>query len=221
MTIREIDLAPTDYRQALFLQRAIKRFVLLFVCILAVIGGGRLWLNHLLKIEKSMIARLEAGESVVIGQKKIFDELHIEKKELKKRLAVLDVLRSGPQAVRLFEVVDRSLNPGIWFTDWKFVREAKKKKKKHSAHIQTGYFVMATLDEAVSEEEEQWRKSMHMDIKGQALNHAAMADFVKKFLAQPEVEDVKVLSTSSSGHSGAEIVGFDLAVVVKEGGDPS
>ncbi len=218
--MREIDLVPADYRQILLLRRVFKRFILLFVCILVVVGGGRLWLNYLLKTEKSMIAGLEAGESVIIGQKKIYDELQVEKKELTKRLAVLDVLRSGPQAVRLFEVVDRSLNPGIWFTDWEFIREAKKKKKKHPAQIQTGYFVMATLDEAGSEEEEQWRKSMHMDIKGQALNHAALAGFVRKLLAQPEIEDVKVLNTASNIHSGAEIVTFDLAVVVQAGGGP-
>ncbi|NIA19502.1 MAG: hypothetical protein GWP07_03580, partial [Xanthomonadaceae bacterium] len=104
---------------------------------------------------------------------------------------------------------------------WKFVREAEKSAKKPQIQSRTGYFIVVPARRGPAAGDEIWRKTMHMDISGQALNHASLADFVRKLLAQPEVEDVKVISTVTRQYQGAEVINYDLVVVVQPQGEKS
>jgi len=224
MTMHEIDLVPDDYRQLLGLRRALTIFIAVFVCLVLAVAGGRFWIGQLMRSEKKLVEKLELGESALLKKQKVITELREQKKVLTERLAVLNVLRGGPKAVCLFEVVDRSINPSTWFTHWKFVRETEKTTKKQQHLTQTGYFIVVPPGKNRGEgvdEAEVWRKSMHMDIRGQALNHASLAGFVRKLLVQPEVEDVKVLSTITRQYQGVEVINYDLVVVVHQQGEKS
>jgi hypothetical protein len=212
--MHEIDLVPDDYRQSLGLRRALTQFIAVFFCLVMIVAGGRLWLGQLMRSEKRMVEELGVSESTLLNKQKIIADLREQKRGLTERLAVLDMLRGGPQAVRLFEVVDRSINPSIWFDDWKFVREAKKTEKKPHGQLKAGYFIVIPAEKKQVSGSEVWRKNMHMDISGQALNHASLADFVRKLLAQPEIDDVKVISTVTRQYQGAEVINYDLVVRV-------
>ncbi len=59
-----------------------------------------------------------------------------------------------------------------------------------------------------------WWVQAHMEIKAQAINHSALAEFVERLSAQPAVKDIKVLSTRAHRHASVQAVDFELAVIV-------
>jgi 16S rRNA G527 N7-methylase RsmG len=57
-----------------------------------------------------------------------------------------------------------------------------------------------------------------MEIRAQAADHSALASFVRELVEQPEVEDVKVVNTRVHRYTSAQVVSFELAVVIKSAG---
>ena len=109
--------------------------------------------------------------------------------------------------------VDRALKDGsVWFTSWSFLRagvEAEREKRG----VNTGYFIVIPQGEG-ADPEPAWQIKTHMEIKGQARDHAAMSDFVRRLLDQPQIGDIRVLNTRQHRYSLATVVDFELAVVV-------
>jgi len=126
---------------------------------------------------------------------------------------MLDTLRAGPPASEIFEAVDRALDGGrVRFLNWRFKR-AGELVERPVRTVNTGYFVVVPAGTGKAAEHG-WRLRTHMEIKGRAVDHSALAAFVTRLASQPVVKDVKVLATHAQQVAGREAVGFDLAVVI-------
>jgi hypothetical protein len=55
----------------------------------------------------------------------------------------------------------------------------------------------------------------HMEIRGQAVDHSTLAQFVSRLLDQPRIEQVRVVNTRVRPLAAVEVVDFELAVVVR------
>ena len=53
-----------------------------------------------------------------------------------------------------------------------------------------------------------------MEIQGQAVDHGALADFVRRLAAQRLVRDVRLLDTQTRRYTEVQVVDFRLAVVL-------
>ena len=109
-------------------------------------------------------------------------------------------------------IIDRALRGGdVWFVSWKF-RRAGVIAPPTPRTVNTGYFIVVPAGE--SAELESWRVKTHMNINGQARDHAALSRFVRGLYAQPEIRDVKVNNTRVRQYDNSRVVDFDMAVVL-------
>lgn len=214
--MREIDLIPAGYRQQIILKRNLLVFSKVFVVVLSLIVLGRIGLSLMLNYEKSRIETLKSGEVIMLNQKQQIDKLEARKEGLVTSLKTLADMGLGPAADRMFLVVDRAINPDVWFVDWRFMREANLSSREPGDQ-EVGYFTIVT-EKPNKEGELDWPDGNRMEISGQALHHRALANFVQNLLADPKIVDVRVENTVSRQYSRGTVINYKLKALVHAGG---
>ena len=122
-------------------------------------------------------------------------------------------MRSGASAEQMFQMIDRSLpGPEVWLTDWKF-RRAGTPVEENQRTVNTGYFIVIPAG-SERKKEETWKIETHMNIQGQALDHVAMSRFVLNLTQQPEIENVRIVSSRQSEVNQTKVVDFRLDILV-------
>jgi Tfp pilus assembly protein PilN len=209
----EVDLIPEDYRQAAHLKRFSKKFLLVFAFIVLLVALGKGLLSFLVAMENKRTMTLETSEVLIVEHRNLLKKLDQHRADLQQRLAILDSLRGGPPAQRMFQIIDRAVNQSVWFTSLRFKR-TKEDLQALTQSRDTGYFrvVQQTDNRQHGESQEQ----MRMEINGQALNHSALADLVKKLLDQQEVHDVHILNTSTLQYPSGQVTAYKLVVTIKD-----
>ena len=211
--MNEIDLFPDDLRRQLMFARWFKRsaFILIIVSLLIVAAFGAL---------RQVNSKLEEDIRYFQGQKEITNtnrnelgRLQQEKNDLQQQLNLLSGLRSGASAEKMFLMLDRALpGPDVWLTNWKF-RRAGTQVENVPETVSTGYFIVIPAGSS-AREEETWKIETHMNIQGQALDHSAMSKFVLNLTQQPEIEDVRIVSTKLNPSDREKLVDFNLDIIV-------
>ena len=109
--------------------------------------------------------------------------------------------------------VDRALDgDSVWFTAWSFLRAGVAAPSEPQT-VNTGYFIVIPQGGG-SEPLPAWQIRTHMEIRGQARDHRALSEFVRRLLDQAQIADVRVLNTHQQKYGQATVVDFELAVVV-------
>lgn len=208
----EINLIPSSYQQFLRIRRWIGSFGLVYGVLIAAIVAAKVLLSFGIDAEASAIERLKADKRLVLNKKTKLDRLHEDRSTLENRLAVLNKLRGGPPVRDVFLSIDRAMDEDVWFLDWKFMR-AGEFVEGQPRSVNTGYFIVIPEDGSGAKERA-WRVQTHMEIKAQALDHSSLADFVDRLSEQRVFDDVKVLTTRVHRYPAAQVVDFELAVIV-------
>ena len=210
--MHELDLIPDDYRQMQKLRVHLKVFIVLFILLLLTIGTGKFILSDQLAQIKNQISNFESDKNTLEHQHQTLVQLQASKKALQNRVQILRKLRDGPPARQMFVVMDKVLDKGTWFSRWSFMRAGEFRELEPDT-VNTGYFVIVQ-DNKKQKQERAWKLNTHMELDGQALDHTYLATFVNRLIQQPEIEDVKVLKTSTHTLNKVDIVDFSLAVTV-------
>ncbi len=209
----DIDLIPTEYRVMrqrkvhMHLALALAVIVLLLLSVLSVLLS-----RQANAIEHDNESR--RMESALIVQQR--DQLAILEQRhglLREEWLLLQGLRSGAAAQDLFVLIDRALPAGdVWFEDWQFKRAGVVAPPSSSA-VATGYFIVVPAgDQSVADDT--WQVRTSMTIRGQARDHAALSNFVRRLFDQPAVHDVKLNRTSRQVMRTESVVTFDLSVTL-------
>jgi hypothetical protein len=210
----EIDLVPTDYRQSLRLRGWLRAFAVAQLCIVVCLVAAKVAVEHGVRAKGREVAALQAAEETARQQQMRLGQLRQEKEAAERRLSILAGLRGGiSSSDEMFLAVDGALSEGIWFLDWDFRRAGELVDHDPKA-VQTGYFIVVPM-ERPDQPQQAWRLETHMEIRGQALDHSTLARFVSRLLDQPLIEQVRVVNTRVRGYTAAEVVDFELAVVVR------
>lgn len=210
-----IDLVPADYRQELTRQRHM-RWTAATICTICALVVG-------LSMLMTTKARALRGESEKVQTRQALVALYDEQlATLDQRLAALDEewtllrsLRSGLAVDDVFLMIDRAL-PGsdVWFTDWSFRRAGVVlPETPGGAGTRTGYFIVVT-SQTGPDKTASWQVETHMNIVGQATDHAALSKFVRGLYENRQVDSVKLNQTRVREYSDRSVVDFDLAVVL-------
>ncbi len=211
--MNEIDLIPSDYRFQRWQRRALKVLALGCSAIVGTTVLGTAALSYTTAGIERKLDLLEAQWNVTDQQRSELESLSGRQAEFEQQLALLEGLRSGAAADTMFVTIDRALaNHAAWFTRWQFQR-AGELVYEEPAGVNTGYFVVVPEgqrngDGGVRQVE------THMMIQGQAIDHAALSEFVGGLFAQPEIVEVRVQRTSLRRYEQTSVVDFDLAIVL-------
>ena len=208
-----MDLIPQDYRDYLRVSRALKQFAFMAVGTLLLSALVYAAFDFAIREDSTAIQALERKKAITSQQRLVLESLQEQQQTMSDKLAVLERLRGGAVAQEMFVAVDRALDDGkVWFTSWSF-RRAGFEAPREKRGVNTGYFIVIPQGEG-SAQEPAWQIKTHMEIRGQARDHAAMSEFVRRLLGQPQIGDIRVLSTRQHKYSQATVVDFELAVVV-------
>ncbi|MEE8041703.1 MAG: hypothetical protein V3T15_02780 [Pseudomonadales bacterium] len=206
----DIDLIPTDYRARLWRLRWLKGCGTVIGGIVTATVISYAALSVLEQVASSQLDTLQQRRDITSQQQTFIQQLSREKEELERQWTLLNDLKRGTDAEGIFRALDRAfIDDSIWFDEWEFNRRGV--PVTNDTRQQHGVLIPSPG----SKSNQMRLIETHMNIRGEALDHVALADFVRRLLAQPEIADVKVRRTSRRQVRQARIIAFDLAVLVE------
>lgn len=211
--MNEIDLFPDDLRRRLLFNRWFRLSGYALVVLTALLVGAFVLLRAGNAKIDEQIRYFQSQREITNANRKQLEQLNQQKSNLKQQLDLLSGLRSGASAEQMFVMIDRSLpGPEVWLINWKFRRAGTPVEANQQA-VNTGYFIVIPADNQ-AKREETWKIETHMNIQGQALDHVAMSKFVLNLTQQPEIENVRIVSSRQSEVNRTKVVDFSLDIVV-------
>jgi len=214
--VHEIDLIPNDYRAMILRKHCFKLFVTVLSGLFLVSASTYGAIGYVTKNMKSDISRLQHQKDITSQQHDELVSLRALKEEHTQQLKLLEGLRSGIAAERMFVTIDRVLtNDNVWFSTWEFKRAGTVIKQQPKS-VNTGYFIVIPQGSARAEPQT-WKIQTKMNIKGQSRDHSALSTFIRQLFEQPEIQDVRIIRTAVRRYSSHSVVDFDLEVIVSDG----
>ncbi len=211
--MHDIDLIPESYRRA----GAQRRWLILLGCstaaVVVISVAGRLGFGYANAQVAAEIQSLQEQQTITVAQRDELARLQGQRGDYQQQLRLLSSLRSGTAAENLFHIIDEVLlEEELWFLKWQF-RRAGISSDTPGRAVETGYFLVVP-DEMSGNEGESWRVETHMEITGQATDHAALSRFVRRLFGRQEIYDVRVKRTELHRYRQRTVVDFDLTVII-------
>jgi hypothetical protein len=198
----ELDLIPADYAQRQSLRRRLKRFSAALVVLACLLGLARSALHFLTSAEKSEVARLQGQEQILAQTKAKVEDYRGRKLATEKQLTALDELR-GRDRLRLFlKAVDAAFVENVWFDEMRYHRRdipAPAKNVRDPAATGKG----ADIEQRV-------------EIVGHAINHATLAEFMRRLEGQPGIADVSLVDTRPRAYPNTIVIDLTLSLLIDE-----
>ena len=208
------DLIPQEYRHERWLRAWARQIGVVAVIVIAFGTVASVVLARQVSGVQEQAKILEEQREVTAQQQAELEMLGRQESSLSRQLAMLAGLRSGAPAEALFVTIDRALaQTEVWFLNWQFQRAGVLVPEEDAATVETGYFIVVPEGKKVRSGNE-WTVETHMTISGQAQDHDALSRFVQGLFKQNVVVDVRVQKTALSRQANADVVDFDLAVVL-------
>ena len=208
--MREIDLIPASYRRERMRELSFKVLAAAVAVLIAGTAAGRVWLDTSIGRLQNQIAGMQAQQTISTQERDQLAALSAERDDYRQQLYLLKGLRSGTAASNLFGAIDEALvGQELWFRDWQFRRAGVTNAQGQT--IETGYFIVVP---ETGQPAEPWQVETHMTIAGQALDHEALSEFVRRLLARHEIASVRIRRTELQRYESRTIVDFDLAIVI-------
>lgn len=212
----DIDLIPQGYREALRIKRWLFRFMLACAAFVIVIAAARGVLAYLLEREKSALAALRPGETISSAHRAQLEQWRANNQAAKSYLKVLANLR-GTTVKPVFLGIDRALNKDVWFLEIQFMR-AGEFVTATPEQRNSGYFIIIPAPDKTADRA--WKVQQHIQIKGQALTHSALTQFIKQLSVQQGIANVRLQNTEPGVHEAAQVVNFSLIALINDAPSP-
>ncbi|MDH5631900.1 MAG: PilN domain-containing protein [Gammaproteobacteria bacterium] len=208
-----IDLIPVEYRQRLDRIKWL-RLLGMSVSILALVEfAAHAGISYQISGLKRDIKDLQRKQAITAQQRTELNDLQQKRDDYQQQLDLLKGLRGGTEAAHMLVSVDKALQGNdVWFDQWEFQRSGEAVKENEKA-VNTGYFVVIPK-QGNQASQEGWLINSHMTIRGQARDHAALSEFVRRLIDQQAISEVRIVRTEQRKFRSMAVVDFDLAVVV-------
>jgi hypothetical protein len=211
----ELDLIPVDYLQRQVLRHRLRRFVAAIAVIACLTGLVKLVLHVGIAAEKAQVATLQSEARRWAQGKAKVEEYRKSKLAAEKHLAALDELRGRDRLRLLLQALDAAYVENVWLDEIRYYR----RDPPSTAALdvpgapRTGIVVVQqnSVPGRNARDIEQW-----VGITGHAINHAMLAQFMRKLERQPGIADVSLLNTAPRAYPNALIIELKLSLLVDE-----
>jgi len=216
----ELDLIPADYAQRQILLRRVKRFVAAAVSLACLLVSARGMLQLLASVETGEVARLQGQERLWAQSEAKVEEYRKQKLATQRQLVALDELR-GRDRLRLFlKAVDAAHVENVWFDEIRYYRRDNLPAgnlDSPPAIARAGIIVVpeknvpapGTAPKAPDIEQ-------RVGIVGHAINHATLAQFMRRLESQRGIADVSLVDTSPRSYPNALVIDLKLSLLIDE-----
>jgi hypothetical protein len=181
----DLDLIPADYARRQHLRRRLRQAAVAFASAACLVVLARTALGMLAAGERQQIARLESKKLAWQQSKAKTEQYTSQALAAEKQLRALDELRGRDRLRLLLEAIDVAYLDRIWFDEVKYHRRENASRTEQRAAV-----------------------------TGHALNHATLAEFMRKLETQPGIAELTLLDTSTRRYPHAVVIDFKLALVV-------
>jgi Tfp pilus assembly protein PilN len=213
----EIDLIPQAYRETQRAKRWVKLFLIACGLLLLTVVLARVILGRFTKDIEAPLVQLQQQETTAAQQRAEIDTLRASKAQAEKQWQILQGLRGNPVTEALFKALDLALPEGVWFQDFKFLREGQFVEMKPETKP-TGYFIIVPKDGKNPQAGEQaWRVQRHVEIHGQAVDQTALTQFIERLQTQNGISNVRLLNTTMREYGSKQAIEFNLIALVDSG----
>lgn len=203
----EIDLIPREYSEGRRLSRRLRNFGLAMAAVAAATVIARGWIALRLADERPTVERMRQQVKLAVDRQSQLAALDARRTAAESRLAALHALRDNATWVAMFQAVDHAYNRNLWFDELAFSRiiqiESLPSGSPPDTNAASGR--PATTPPRISD---------GFEIKGHALDHAAIGDFMRSIGEQPGVAGVRLSDTGLRRYSTIEVVDFSLAATL-------
>ncbi len=216
----ELNLIPADYAQRQTLLRRVKRFVAAVASLACLFVLARGTLQLLISIEMGEVARLQGQERLWAQSEAKLEEYRKQKLATQRQLVALDELR-GRDRLRLFlKAVDAAHVENVWFDEIRYYRRDNLPAgnlDSPPAVARAGIIVVpeknipapGTAPKAPDIEQ-------RVGIVGHAINHATLAQFMRRLESQRGIADVSLVDTSPRSYPNALVIDLKLSLLIDE-----
>jgi len=209
----EIDLIPANYRDMLRVRRWSRLFAVNAVVIIVLTVFIKGTLAYLIDAQNDVIDNLQLSKTSIVNNEKILDSLKKQKSSIEYKLDILSSLQHGPTTNKLFTAIDSAMSKDIWFQEMSYINKPEAVKNKDET-VNTGYFIVVPQGSKTNRESDnagkQRRLLTRVEIKGQARDHSALAEFVNRLNEQTVFNTVKIVNTQLRRYTKTEVVDFTL-----------
>lgn len=206
--MREIDLIPRDHIDERRARRVLRHSVIALAAVVAVVALARVAVGVAITRERPLVDRMRQAEQLAGAQRAQFAQLTAKKAELESRLASWRSLQQGAPWRPALARIDSAFGRGLWFDQLALQRA----QPPADAALAASAAGAATPT----------RHPATLEVKGHALDHAALTAFTRMLGEQPGLRGVRLLDTGLRRYSMAEIVDFTVVARLEapEGASP-
>lgn len=203
----EINLIPRDYGEARRLMRWLRNFAFALAAVAAVTAFGRGWIALRLSEARPTIEHMRQRAKLAADRQTLLAELEARRSNAEARLALLRTLRAEAPWTSIFLAIDQSYNRKLWFDELAYARILEVESPPPES--------MSAADPARRAPAVAPPRIAHgFDIRGHALEHAALTEFMRAISEQPAVATVRLTDTGLRKYSSVEVVDFSLAATL-------
>ena len=231
-----VDLIPNDYRRAQRLRRWLQRFGLACTLVALLIGAARAGLAHLIGVEQHAMQAIRKVEVATGAQRARLADLQLRRDAAERQVRALEDLRGRAVIGELFYAIDAAVTGKVWFDELSFAREGEFADAKADPATPAGAAALAQLKPEpqalvnvlalaqrktgaqakpqTTASERAWLAQQRAKIRGHALDHSTLAEFINRLGDQPGIGQVRLVDTGARLYSSVQVVDFELAAAL-------
>jgi hypothetical protein len=215
----ELDLIPADYAQRQVLRRRLRRFMAILVSLACLLGLTRSALYLLASAEKSEVARLQGQVQLWAQTKAKVEDYRTQKQATEKQLRALDELR-GRDRLRLFlKAVDAAYVENVWFDEIRYYRRDNLPSGNLDplpGGARAGIIALPVKNAPTATSGKEADIEQRVEIVGHAINHATLAEFMRRLEARPGIADVSLVDTRPRAYPNTLVIDLKLSLLIDE-----
>lgn len=206
----EFDLIPPDYARGRILRRRMKALAIVLASVACLVAIAWLGLHSLISAESGKAARLQQAKQLSVKGEAAAQEYRQRKQAVERQLAALDELR-GRDRVRIFvRAIDAAYVEGVWFDALRFYRREQLPAGDPRGSAAAPGRARAGAQNAAPRVATPAEIEHYAEIAGHAVNHSALAEFIRRLGHQPGIADVRLIDSGMRAH--AEVAGIDARI---------
>jgi Tfp pilus assembly protein PilN len=211
----DIDMIPRSYHDSVRARRALRSYGMALSALLLAGALAAGLLHWRLAVQTPQLEQLRSRTAEAEALRTRFAASAARQGALEQDAAALVALRGAGGIARMAEALDMALNDKVWFDSLRFTRTEELLRAPLPSPLPAGTLVTRAATPSAAQPNaapgpQTWRLARHVDVQGQALDHAALATFLATLSANPVLGDVRFLKSTATAGEGPEFVAFSV-----------